>query len=69
MTYIAEIETRIAGIPCIIAVTEYDDEDSSISLDYVVCDRRGRPAPWLACKLTAKTAANVDQVVINHYNQ
>ena len=68
MTYIAEIETRIAGIPCIIGVTEYDN-DSSISLDYVVCDRRGRPAPWLARKLTTKTMAAVDQTVIAYYEQ
>lgn len=58
--------SRIAGIPCQIAVTHLVDERGSFSpnaasdLDYygytecefTVLDRRGRPAPWLEHKLT-----------------
>lgn len=60
-----QIQHRIAGIPCIIDVTNFvlhkgdgywavSDEDSRdyFAADYVVCDRNGRPAPWLERKLT-----------------
>ena len=57
--YIAEIETRVAGIPCIIGVIEFESVAGSYSYyaasdwdyhgytetDWEVCDRRGRPAP------------------------
>jgi hypothetical protein len=64
MNYIAKVETRIAGIPCIIAVTEFDDND----IDYVVCDRNGRPAPWLARKLTKTTTACLVQDIVEYFN-
>lgn len=60
------IQTRLAGIPCQIAVTGfhrvkgsyYCDEVSDADYfgyceyDYEVLDRRGRPAPWLEKKVT-----------------
>ena len=64
MNYIAKVETRIAGIPCIIAVTEFDDND----IDYVVCDRNGRPAPWLARKLTKTTTDCLVQDIVEYFN-
>ena len=62
------IESRIAGIPCLIEITSYDRLEGSFSrnassdLDYYgwseiefeVCDRNGRPAPWLEKKMTDK---------------
>lgn len=63
-----DLETTIAGIPCIVRVTHYLDVPGCFSrnadsdLDYYgyteieweVCDRRGRPAPWLDRKMTDK---------------
>jgi hypothetical protein len=62
------IETSIAGIPCLIRVDDYqvvkpwpgpastapssDDYHGYVEIDYTVCDRRGRPAPWLEDKMT-----------------
>lgn len=65
--YIAEIESRVCGIPCIIGVVDYEayvpayisgpPENCYPSEggegDYEILDRRGRPAPWLAKKMTA----------------
>lgn len=60
-----ELETRIAGIPCIVRLTHYrvtppnrmadssDDYYGDEECEYEVCDRRGRPAPWLHRKLSA----------------
>ena len=66
--YIAEIESRVCGIPCIIGVVGYDAYVPAYTSgppehcypseggdgDYEILDRRGRPAPWLAKKMTAK---------------
>jgi len=74
MAYIAEIESRVAGIPCIIGVVEYFSVAGSYSQnaasdwdyhgysesDWVVCDRRGRPAPWLERKLTDKDSSRIE---------
>ncbi len=72
--YIAEIETRVAGIPCIIGVSYYNRVEGSHSYhaasdwdyhgyteaDWEVLDRRGRKAPWLAKKLTAKDESRIE---------
>jgi hypothetical protein len=71
---IMEIETRIQGIPCIVKLVSYERVNGSFSrnaasdLDYYgwsdatyqVCDRRGRPAPWLERKATDKDWINID---------
>jgi len=58
--------TTVAGIPCTIWVHYVEVTEGSYSynaasdwdyygykeLEYTVCDRRGRPAPWLEKKLT-----------------
>ncbi len=60
------IQTRIAGIPCIAQVTHYMAGDPGRvsgppehcyppdpgELDWIILDRRGRPAPWLERKMT-----------------
>ena len=75
--YIAEIETRVAGIPCIIGVSYYNRVEGSHSYhaasdwdyhgyteaDWDVLDRRGRKAPWLAKKLTAKDESRIESEI------
>jgi hypothetical protein len=74
---IAEIESRVAGIPCLIGVTEFQSVRGSYSyhaasdMDYygytesewVVLDRRGRPAAWLERKLTDAERNRIEQEV------
>ena len=80
MTYIAEIESRIAGIPCLIGVTHFNRVRGSYSynapsdMDYYgyteseweVLDRRGRPAAWLERKLTDRERSRIDGEVFEH---
>jgi hypothetical protein len=82
MSYIAEIETRVAGIPCIIGVIEYSSTSGSYNynaasdMDYYgytdcnweVCDSRGRPAPWLARKLTSKIEREIESEIAEYFN-
>jgi hypothetical protein len=77
MTYLAEIESTVAGIPCLIGVTEFSSVRGSYSyhadsdMDYygytesewVVLDRRGRPAAWLERKLTDAERSRIEQEV------
>jgi len=77
MSFIAEIETRVAGIPCIIGVEEYQegsgDKWCDSDMDYygysewVVCDRRGRPAPWLERKLTGKDESRIESEISQYF--
>ena len=65
------METRIAGIPCTVridyvSVTPPDPRGDSdwdyygyAQFDYTVCDRRGRPAPWLSKKMTRADDARI----------
>lgn len=61
------IDFKLAGIPCKIDVLTYtahkgdgywavssEDAKDSFEATYEVCDRRGRPAPWLARKIDSK---------------
>lgn len=82
MSYLAEIESRVAGIPCIIGVTHFESVRGSFSyradsdMDYygyieaewVVCDRRGRPAPWLERKLTDKDTSRIESEIAEQLN-
>lgn len=67
------METRIAGIPCQVRVDSFFVQrplgpscDSDLDcygyteLDYTVCDRRGRAAPWLQRKLTPAATAELE---------
>ena len=74
MSYIAEIDIRVAGIPCIVAVTHFECVKGSFSyhaasdMDYhgytecefEVLDRKGRRAPWLERKLTDDIVADIE---------
>jgi hypothetical protein len=75
--YIAEIESRVAGIPCLIGVLDwesyvpakvsgppeycYPSEGGCGSWE--VLDRRGRKAPWLERKMTAADERRIEQDV------
>jgi hypothetical protein len=77
MSYIAEIESRVAGIPCLIGVLSFDSVRGSYSynapsdMDYYgytesewdVLDRRGRPAAWLERKLTDDDHQRIEQEI------
>lgn len=79
--YLAEIETTVCGIPCIIGVTEYDSVAGSYSynaasdLDYYgytecdweVLDRKGYKAAWLERKLTRKDSERIDNEIANFF--
>jgi len=78
--YITEIESKVAGIPCVIGVTHYRSVKGSYSynaasdmdylgytdIDWEVCDRRGRPAPWLERKLTEEDNERIEGEIIEH---
>lgn len=66
--------SRVAGIPCLIRVTEYTpglptrvygtgmgdaDPPEDMIFEFEVLDRNGRKADWLAKKLTANDEARI----------
>jgi len=70
------IESAVAGIPCQIQIDYYisvpgdsgtwaSDWDyyGYTDSDWTVCDRRGRPAPWLECKLTDDDKARIEREI------
>lgn len=75
-----EIETRVSGIPCIARVTHYMNQPGSYSrnaasdMDYYgytecefeICDRRGRPAPWLEKKMTTNDSDRITTEIAKH---
>jgi hypothetical protein len=77
MTYLAEIESTVAGIPCLIGVTEFSSVRGSYSYnapsdmdyygytesDWEVLDRRGRPAAWLDRKLTGSDRCRIEREI------
>lgn len=77
--YLAEIEARVAGIPCLIGVTEFNctrgsysynaDSDydyyGTMDVDFEVLDRRGRPAAWLERKLDANERADIEELIVD----
>ena len=80
--YEAEIETTIAGIPCIIGVTYYESVRGSYSynaasdMDYYgyteaewdVLDRKGYKAAWLERKLTAADHDRINAEIDQYFN-
>lgn len=77
-TYAADItmlNTRIHGIPCLIDVqhvycqpalgpmADSDDAWGYREVEFQVCDRRGRPAPWLERKLTAAERQQIETLI------
>lgn len=74
-TYIAEIDTRIAGIPARIGVVEFCNTPGDIRADnpydyyggidteYDILDTRGRPAPWLERKLSGEDRDELEREI------
>ena len=73
MAYLDKLETRIAGIPCLIGVTSYgrpaytagapENCDPGDCAEYDVLDMRGRPAPWLVQKITSAEDARILELI------
>lgn len=78
-----QVSVRIAGIPALVDVVYYLSVPGSYSrdevsdwdyygyeeLDYVVCDRRGRPAPWLERKMSDDDREAVSVAVGRAYKE
>lgn len=78
--YIAEIEHRIAGIPCLIGVTDYEGYTPAYvsgppencypseggTGDFEILDRRGYRAKWLERKLTAKEEDLIQEAIFEY---
>lgn len=81
--YIAEVEHRIAGIPCLIGVIEYTHvkgsyvHDADSDWDFYgytdstwdVLDRNGRKAAWLAKKLNDREEELVEEAIIEYFQE
>lgn len=71
--YVDKLETRIAGIPCLIGVLSYgrpayisgapENCDPGDCAEYDVLDARGRYAPWLARKVTDDEDARIQELI------
>ena len=76
--YITQIEHRVAGIPCIVAVTNFHRQramgptaDSDLDcygyteVEYELLDRKGYRAAWLEKKVTSNIEDDIKQAIIN----
>jgi hypothetical protein len=73
------IAFRVAGIPCLIRVdyvhitsgtysrqAETPDEYyGDRTIEFTVCDRRGRPAPWLERKMNDQDTLDIEELILN----
>ena len=75
------IKARISGIPCLIDPTYVFTQnalgpscDSDMDcygyseIEFTVCDRRGRPAPWLEKKMTKKEEEKIETLILENTN-
>lgn len=53
-----DLDWRIAGIPCKVRLTTYE-RGTDGCIEYDMLDSRGRPAPWLARKVTGEDDAAI----------
>jgi hypothetical protein len=72
------VEARVAGIPCIIRVDHLRIVTGSYNynapsdwdyygyeeVEYTICDRRGRPAPWLERKATDRDHDEIKTLIL-----
>lgn len=75
------METRIAGIPCTVQIDHCHVTQGTYSrqaetpeeyygareIEFTVCDRRGRPAPWLERKLTPDDTARIETEILESF--
>lgn len=85
MAYLAEIPTRVSGIPCLIGVEHYHctpphrgspyscdsdwDYHGYTESDWSILDRRGRPASWLERKLTRQDRERIKEEINAHFDE
>jgi hypothetical protein len=81
MAYLAEIESRVAGIPCIIGVTSFENVmgshrySAASDMDYYgytecefeVLDRKGYKAAWLERKLTSDMVSDIEVEIAEYF--
>lgn len=81
--YLAEIETTVAGIPCFIAVTEYEPYVSAYTNniperchpaeggygEYRLLDRKGYLAKWLERKVNRRIDQEIQDEIFNHMEE
>ena len=81
-SYDYEIEANICGIPGILGVTSYevfkpdydcrdsrDDYYGGVEVEFDICDRRGRPAPWLERKVTGRDMAELTSLAVSYIKE
>lgn len=75
-----DIKTTVAGIPAVIRVRNFVSVRGSHSYnaesdmdyhghtesDWEVCDRRGRPAPWLARKINDEINERIEETIATY---
>ena len=61
--YIAEIDTRVAGIPCKIGVRWFARDGGRSESEWHVLDRRGRYAAWLERKLDGPAKDDIEETI------
>lgn len=78
-------EFRFAGIPALINVTSFVvvppwkgavsrcpsdlDYHGYTEMEWNVCDRNGRPAPWLERKTTPAIEEEVEEAILEHFKR
>lgn len=74
------METQVAGIPCTARIDYVSVVRGSYSynaasdldyhgyseIDWELCDRRGRPAPWLTKKLTPADIDRIENEILEY---
>lgn len=84
MSYLAKVESKISGIPCLIGVMTYAnvkpwkgsahscpsdlDYYGYCEMEYDVLDRKGYMANWLSKKITDYDIERIEEAVHNHFN-
>lgn len=64
-----DYETRICGIPAIVKISYLGHHDvghclcSVPDFEYEICDRRGRPAPWLQRKMSQEEVSELESEI------
>ena len=83
MSYIAKIESRVAGIPCIIGVTHFESVKGSFDYhadsdwdyhgytecEFEMLDRKGYKAKWLESKITQDDESEIESIIIKHFEK
>lgn len=81
--YAAKVKHRVAGIPCLIGVIDYDcvkgsysrNADSDLDfygwtdVEYDILDRKGRRALWLERKVNDSEHNDIVKAVADYYEQ